>query len=71
LAGKQHLAVAAVLGQGLEFILPELALLFRDRQFEHGRFFDVSEQVVGLHVVVAGIKVSVEPKIGDVRAERA
>jgi len=37
LAGKQHLAVAAILGQGFELVLPELTLLPRGRKLEQGR----------------------------------
>src|SRR5258705_3776920 len=59
ITGEQHLAVPAIFRQRIELVAAELALSGRGHELEQRRLADIAEQVVGLHVMVAGVKIAI------------
>src|ERR1700722_14970611 len=57
--GEAHFTLPAIFGQAVQLVQPERALLLRANQLRHGRPQDVPQQIAGLDVVIAGIKVAV------------
>jgi hypothetical protein len=55
MAGKTHLAVAAVTRQPVQLVATEFFLPIGAGQFGHQRLKDVAQQILGLDEVVAGI----------------
>ena len=55
ITGEQHFALAAVLGQGVEFVLAEFTLLFGRDQIDHMVLLDVPQEKGRLNEVIAGI----------------
>ena len=58
-ACKAHLAVQALPGQSVKFILPEFLLPVAGDQFNHVGVRDVAQVVIRLDKVIAGVQVAV------------
>jgi hypothetical protein len=59
IADMQEFTLPAALWKRSPLVLSELSLLVRDNEFDQGRLEDVSQEVLGLHEVVAGIEIAV------------
>ncbi len=59
MAGMTHFALQAVFGQRFHLIPAELSLLVRGDELNHVGIVDITQQVVGLHVMVAGVEVTI------------
>ena len=57
MAGETNLALTAVTGQQVQFILAELVLFGRGNHFDHRDFIDVTQEMVRGNEVVAGIHI--------------
>ena len=58
-AGEEKTTLAARLRQFVPLVLSKLPLFVRAYQFGHGRLQDVSQQVIWLNEVIAGIQIAV------------
>src|SRR5271169_1337811 len=57
-ASESHIAVETELGQSLEFVPAELALVGRSHQLDHVPILDVAKQVFRLDKVIARVQVA-------------
>ena len=58
-ADMQKLALSANPRERVPFVLPEFTLFIRSHKLDHGAFQDISEKVIRLHKMIAGIEITV------------
>ena len=59
LAGEPDLTFTARVGKAFQLVAAEGALRLRGHQLQHVSLLDIAEKIIGLHEMIAGIKIAV------------